>query len=298
MKTLHPDLAAHLEGQATTVCLAWVITRADGERLGFTDHDRPLPVDGVSCRPATGFTAGAAEASLGLSGDMSDVTGVLSSDAITEADIERGLYDGASVALYLLNWQAPESATLIRRHHVGEITREGSAFRVELRSLSVALDQPKGRFFARGCDAELGDARCGVDLDNPVFRASGTIAAVVDRRTVEVADVGDFEERWFDFGTLRLEDGVGAGDNRPISTATRQPGMPWVRIALRTALGVEPAIGDAVTLIAGCDKAFGTCKAKFSNHLNFRGFPHMPGDDRALGYVNRDLDFDGGPLVS
>lgn len=297
MKELHPDLAAHLQEPATTVCLVWVVARSDGVRLGFTDHDRPMTVDGVDCRPATGFTAGAAEASLGLSGDMSDVTGVLSSDDISDVDIERGLYDAASVSLYLVNWTAPETASLIRRHHIGEITRQGGAFRVELRSLSVALDQPKGRYFTRGCDAELGDGRCGVDLSGAGLNAAGTVHDIVDARTLDIAGVPNFAERWYDFGSLRFDDGVRTGDRLSVATAVRLPGTSTTRIVLRAALGAEPAAGDAVTLFAGCDKAFGTCKTKFDNHLNFRGFPHMPGDDRALGYVNGEGEFDGGPLV-
>ena len=32
------------------LCRAWIVIRADGARLGFTDHDRDLVVDGVACR--------------------------------------------------------------------------------------------------------------------------------------------------------------------------------------------------------------------------------------------------------
>ena len=37
--------------------------------------------------------------------------------------------------------------------------------------------------------------------------------------------------------------------------------------------------GQAFTITAGCDKHLDTCKAKFANVVNFRGFPHMPGND-------------------
>jgi uncharacterized phage protein (TIGR02218 family) len=58
-----------------------------------------------------------------------------------------------------------------------------------------------------------------------------------------------------------------------------------------------PAPGDAFTVVAGCDKSFETCKAKFAPQLNFRGFPHLPGNDAAYGYVTDGGNFDGGPLV-
>ena len=47
------------------------------------------------------------------------------------------------------------------------------------------------------------------------------------------------------------------------------------------------AAGDAFTLRAGCDKQFATCRAKFANAVNFRGFPHMPGDDFVLSYATQ-----------
>jgi uncharacterized phage protein (TIGR02218 family) len=37
---------------------------------------------------------------------------------------------------------------------------------------------------------------------------------------------------------------------------------------------------------AGCDKSFATCKAKFSNPTNFRGYPYMPGNDAVIAYPN------------
>jgi uncharacterized phage protein (TIGR02218 family) len=43
--------------------------------------------------------------------------------------------------------------------------------------------------------------------------------------------------------------------------------------------------GDTFTVSAGCDKRFETCREKFANALNFRGFPHMPGNDFVAGYA-------------
>jgi uncharacterized phage protein (TIGR02218 family) len=40
-----------------------------------------------------------------------------------------------------------------------------------------------------------------------------------------------------------------------------------------------PAAGDAFAVTAGCDKRVETCKARFANVVNFRGFPSMPGNE-------------------
>jgi uncharacterized phage protein (TIGR02218 family) len=54
------------------------------------------------------------------------------------------------------------------------------------------------------------------------------------------------------------------------------------------------APGDAATLTAGCDKQLGTCKAKFANVVNFRGFPYMPGNDAVLATPTATQPLDGG----
>jgi uncharacterized phage protein (TIGR02218 family) len=48
-----------------------------------------------------------------------------------------------------------------------------------------------------------------------------------------------------------------------------------------------PVAGDTFTVAAGCDKQLATCRTKFSNTVNFRGFPHMPGNDFVTSYVRR-----------
>jgi hypothetical protein len=41
----------------------------------------------------------------------------------------------------------------------------------------------------------------------------------------------------------------------------------------------------------------GTCQAKFDNLLNFRGFPHIPGDDWLASYPVSSNQNTGGSLV-
>ena len=53
-------------------------------------------------------------------------------------------------------------------------------------------------------------------------------------------------------------------------------------VELWEVLRAEIAPGDTVRLDAGCDKRAVTCREKFANILNFRGFPDIPGDNRLL----------------
>ena len=55
--------------------------------------------------------------------------------------------------------------------------------------------------------------------------------------------------------------------------------------------------GDTFTVTAGCDKRFATCRDRFANAVNFRGFPHLPGNDFVAGTVTPGAPGnDGGSL--
>jgi uncharacterized phage protein (TIGR02218 family) len=54
--------------------------------------------------------------------------------------------------------------------------------------------------------------------------------------------------------------------------------------------------GDAFAITAGCDKRHATCRDRFGNAINFRGFPSIPGDDLVTRYPNETDANSGAPL--
>lgn len=290
-----PALVAHLAGDVTSICHAWRLVRRDGTAAGFTDHDRPLTVDGTLCKPETGFSASEARDTLGLAIDTVDVEGALSSAEIEEDDIAAGLYDGATVETFLVNWREPAQAAMIRKATIGKITRADGRFTAELESLVHTLDRPSGRYVRRTCDAEVGDARCGVNLELPAFKGTGAVVATPAPASLAVSGVDAFAAGWFSGGVLTCTSGENAGRKARVLDHLVSGGS--VTLTLWPEGGIPHAIGDAFTVTAGCDKTFATCKAKFANALNFRGFPHLPGNDAAYGYVVDGGRFDGGPVV-
>jgi uncharacterized phage protein (TIGR02218 family) len=167
MKSLSPALQAHLDEGTTTLAWCWRITRADGVTFGFTDHDRTLSFDGTDFEPESGLTASEVRSGSDLSVDAQDAEGVLTSDRITETDILDGRWDNAEVEVWRVNWTDTSQRVLMRRGAIGQIRRGRLAFVAEVRSLAHVLGQTVGRTFQATCDAALGDARCGVDLENP-----------------------------------------------------------------------------------------------------------------------------------
>lgn len=164
MRIVPEALAARIESGAATLCHVWLVRRADGAQLGFTDHDRDLTVEGVVCTAASGWTAGAAEAGLGPAPGDAVAAGVLDDARLAAADVEAGLYDAAEVELWRVDWTAPTLRVRLWRGRMGRVRREGDRFVADLEGPLAALERTIGRTFARTCDATLGDARCGVDL--------------------------------------------------------------------------------------------------------------------------------------
>ena len=77
-----------------------------------------------------------------------------------------------------------------------------------------------GRTFQVLCDAALGDARCGVDLDAPAFGGAGSVAEAVGDRGLLAAGLGAFAAGWFDLGFLTWTSGANDGGRAEIARHT------------------------------------------------------------------------------
>lgn len=206
-----------------------------------------------------------------------------------------GRFDGASVETWRVNWRDTSQRLLVSRTTIGEIVREDGVFRAELRSGQHAVNQPQGRVYQALCDAELGDARCGVDLGDPAFRAEAVVLGVRDRFRVVVEGVTGFEAGWFAFGVAAWDGGRREGLRDRVVTHERLGGADV--LGLGSAVGDWVEEGDALVLTAGCDRRFATCRERFANAVNFRGFPHIPGNDFVLRYPRPGAQMDGRKLV-
>lgn len=285
-------LYAHLQGGTTTVCRAWMVVRRDGTVMGFTDHDRDLIVDGVICRADSGMTARALQQTTGLSVDNSEAVGALSNESLTEADLVAGRFDGAEVRSYLVNWKHPGDWVEQFRGSFGEIARAGGAFRAELRGMSEALNRPQGLAYQPACSAVLGDGRCRFATDAPGYFVAREVESVEDGRIFEFSSLAGFDNRWFEHGRFEMTSGSAVGLVGVVKNDRRTGGRR--RIELWQSLNAPVAVGDGIRIVAGCDKQPATCRTKFSNFLNFRGFPQVPSEDWLASYPVTDRPSRGG----
>lgn len=294
MKALNSNLQAHLSSGATTLAWCWRLTRSDGAVFGFTDHDRPLIFEGTEFEPDSGLTAGEIRSGSSLEVDAQDAEGVLTSDRISETDIFDGRWDNASVEVWRVNWADTSQRVLMRVGALGEIRRGRVAFTAEVRSLAHVLGQTVGRTFQATCDAALGDARCGVNMLTASNRGTGSVAAVLRDRTFSASGLGAFAAGWFSFGVLEWTSGANSGRRVEIAGHELSSGSAIITLVESPARGIAPS--DAFIIFAGCDKSAATCQGKFANILNFRGFPHIPGQDTVLRYATKSGGNTGGVL--
>lgn len=259
-------------GPVTTLAYCWRIVRRDGLVLGFTSHDRAIRADGVEYSTDAGLESAAIETPTIQSPHVTELTGVISAHCFSGEDLRQGRYDGAWVDILLLDWAAPEAGTLpVASGRIGRITVEDNRFRADVLS---ALDELSRRGLPRcsaTCRAELGDAQCGVDrvpleLRVAVRELDDTGRLRVDR------DLGT-DGRFLDGYVLSLS-GVTSGRDWRIENV----GSDWLMLA---GSGIQPGAGDALLLRPGCDKQPQTCRDRYSNFLNFRGEPAIPGSDYA-----------------
>ncbi|MCA0423666.1 MAG: DUF2163 domain-containing protein [Proteobacteria bacterium] len=290
MLNLDPALAGHIAGGVTTLCRCWRLTRTDGTIFGFTDHDRDLTFAGTTFAASSGLAPSEVDAQLGLGVSSGEVSGALTGAELREIDIAAGLYDDATVESFLVNWADPDQRLLAEVATIGEIRRSETSFVAELRGPMHRYDQEQGRLFTKNCAADLGDGRCKVELGAHTITAS--VEAVLSRLSLRLTLAGTVSVGRFTSGLASFATGPNAGHVRQIRLHTTS-GVIELWDAFPHA--VEP--GAVVTLIAGCDKTFATCRGTFANAANFRGFPDIPTPDFILTYARPgEGGHDGGRL--
>ena len=272
-RTIPSSIQTQFDDNVTTLVWCWVISRNDGIKLGFTDHDKDIQFLGVTCKAGSGFSPSDISESVGLSVSNLDVTGVLQDDAITESDIASGLYDTAQVDIYLVDWTNPQNYIVVQSATIGDITRSQDTFVANLVGVEDGLNKKVGRKFQSTCDAELGDTRCTVDVTSSTYSTQAQISSITTNSVFTLTNIDTYPDGWFSRGVVLFTSGQNInlyGNVKSHSGST---------ITLWTPVPRSLSTGDSVTITAGCDKSFSTCVSKFGNHTNFQGFPHIPGND-------------------
>lgn len=269
-------MAAIVERELTSLAFCWRVERRDGVCLGFTSHDRDLLLDGLVYRAAPGMLPSAVSVSDGFDASTLDVAGALTSDSISEDDLEAGRWDRAGVSLFLVDWEAPEGERVaLARGELGDIAVKSNGFETDLRGPAAQLERAVAEQTSPDCRAQLGDRRCRVDMAGRTLLTRVTSTPAEDELIVAEASPAP---NAYGFGRLRWIGGANSG----LESAIAESDGPWLKLREPPPFAVSE--GDPVEIAEGCDKRFATCVERFANAENFRGEPHLPGMDLLTRY--------------
>lgn len=288
-KSIGAALLAHYESGNTTLAILVKVIRTDGQIFGLTGHDRSIyypTVNGVLYE--TGAAApelAAIVRSAGVNVDNTEIDGAIS-DVVTVDDIEAGDWNAAQLYVYRVNWaDLSMGHETIAVGELGQISHDGRAFRVEFMGRTHKLGRVITRHYLPTCDADLGDARCGVDIE--ALAIVGTVTVATSNRvfTADSAESPAFQNNYHTYGKLLWLTGLNAGRGMEVKENTGA-GVFTLQLGMKRAI----AVGDTFKAYPGCNKLKktapgvygGDCVVKFNNAINFRGFDEIPGIDKMI----------------
>ncbi len=271
MRNLPALFSRRLTNGVTSFCYCWRITRRDGVVLGLTDHDAKLVFDDTEFYAEAGLSISAIDMRLGLHVPRPSIDGAINSHRLSDADLAQGRFDHAQFELWLVDWQAADSRLLLLVGHFGQVQRNGNRFQVSLEHHAAMLRQNRGRIYQKNCDAALGDDRCRADIAASPFRYQVEIKSI-QAAEMQISGGGGEADDWFAHGHIIFND-----DRKYLIRSDRKTTSGRL-VHLWQEAPRDLTAGDDATLVAGCNKSMTACRDKFSNAINFQGFPDLSDD--------------------
>lgn len=288
MRTASPALVAYLAAlrskadAAALMADCYTLTLRTGTILTYTNADMPIAlncfvfaansilIDGLQFKCATGLDVDKQAITI-----MARPTDTIGGIPFLVA-LRNGLLDGCMVQrerAFLTAWgSAPIGSVVLFKGRVSTIDSVGrTTAQVMVASDLVLLDIDMPRnLYQPTCNHVLFDSGCG--LVKNAFGASGTVGSGASATVVPWSGASQAYAQ----GTITMTAGVNTGASATIRSASA------TALTLAYPLPAIPAAGDAFTAYQGCDHSLATCKAKFNNAANFRGFPFVPTPETAF----------------
>ena len=129
------------------------------------------------------------------------------------------------------------------------------------------------------CGTYLFKTRCGLALADWTFNAvvvsvasNVVVIGTITRAIGGAMPAGFAALDWFALGWL----GWLSGGNPLRDSVLTSTAISSGQVTLTLARAIVLTVGQAVTVAPGCDRLGQTCRTKFANYDNFRGFEWMP----------------------
>lgn len=276
MKNIPIKLLDHYKSEVNTIAILVKIKLKDGSELGYTDIDENITFDGLLYKKSSGISPSALSSQAAMSVDNLTFEGLLEDENFTVDDLRAGKLDGSTFYIYRCNYKNIEDGVeIMKTGFLGDVEVDNNSFKFEVRGLGQVIQANTGRTYKPACDAILYDNRCKVLKS--LFTVNGTITEDSNNGLISV-DVNRTEEKdWFRYGQFTWTSGANKGYSCEVKSFNEG------RFEFQLPFFKTIKAGDTYTVAAGCDKTKETCKAKFNNIVNHRGFPGIPKESVVLG---------------
>lgn len=274
MKTISNDLK---QGIANGVIATFIkVTQAGGSPftiLGYSDHDKELTFDSVVYKPSPALQKISMHLRNNAEVSNQEFLGTWTVD-LDEDDLKNGLYDDASIDVFRADYTNVSAGTIIVfRGTLGMIQWTDEGFRADIHSLLRQLQRKIGLTYTAKCRHELynqfGATNVGgCTLNSASFTYNSSVSSVTNKLKFNIATISQADD-WVANGKLTWTSGLNNGAEYTVKTFKSDV----IELFLPTVFTINTS--DTFTVLAGCDKTFTTCQNKFSNEINFGGFPHI-----------------------
>ena len=294
MKTISSALSAHFGQEVTTLASCWRLIRKDGEEFFFTDHDEDITYDGDTYEADKGMVPLAVAQTETLAVDNTEAMAFLDTTKISESDIRAGLFDYATLDIFLVNYEDTTMGEvyIAQDWHLGRVEIRDNAFQAEARSKAQKLQQTFVELYQPGCRATLGDTRCGIDLDDSAgtYRHDGVVTSVASARKkfTDTSAIDSGAADVFRAGKIVWSTPASAdsydGNNASYEMEVKKFDPTTGEFTLFLPMPNDIEVDDEFTAYWGCDKDMTTCRDTYNNLDNFRGEPYVVGTKKITAF--------------
>jgi len=166
-KSIPTALQTSLDASVTTNAMCIEIRRGDGRAYRLTDHNTDIVFDGQTYKADQPFTVGTIDSGANLAVDNTDLALFCDETFFVLNDFKKKLFDNAQITIFWLDTVTPSDGRIIgRKGWFGPISYDqNNRVDISIFGLMKMLDFEVIRVYQPACDADFGDARCKVALD-------------------------------------------------------------------------------------------------------------------------------------
>lgn len=279
MKTISANLQAAIN--SGKICNIYTIIAKDGTTKRFTDTNQSLTYDGNTYVPTAAINK--FKLRLTNTGEIDNQQVAATILDLPADELKSGKWDNANVESAIISWENTSWGKLITfKGNIGVIQWTDEGFRADIQNYMRNLNKNIGDVVTANCRHQLFSTTgkigfCGVNKAS--FTDTSSVTNIISQKLKFVIVPSGQVHNWATNGQIKFTSGANAGLTYHIkkhNVFQEDINSETIELFLPTLAPI--ALGTTFEFYAGCDHTYDTCKSKFSNGINFGGFPHLQTD--------------------